>query len=105
MRALLVVGILVAGNMAFAGVDQKASTFVLCKNNKTVRTIRVTPENQNCKVTYSKAGVDEVVGSNRSVAACKSFVANIKQNLESSKWNCREVSAATVTTSSEVIAR
>jgi hypothetical protein len=105
MRALFFVGILVAGNVAFAGVDQKASTFVLCKNNKTVRTIRVSPENQSCKVTYSKQGIDEVVGTNRSLTSCKSLVANIKSNLEASKWNCREVSTATVTTSSEVIAQ
>ncbi|MES2855154.1 MAG: hypothetical protein V4692_04790 [Bdellovibrionota bacterium] len=105
MRALLVVGILVVGNMAFAGVDQKASAFVLCKNNKSVRTIRVTPDEQNCKVTYSKSGVDEVVGSNSSLATCKSYVKNIKVNLEASKWNCRDVSAATVTTSSEVVSQ
>lgn len=103
MRSLLVVAILFAGTLSFAGADQKASAFVLCKSNKTVRTIRVMPDAQNCKVTYSKSGVDEVVGSNRSMDACKSFVSNIRSNLESSKWNCREVSKATVTVSREVI--
>jgi hypothetical protein len=103
MRSILMVGILVLGNLAFAGTDQKATSFVLCKGgNHEVRTIRVTPDADNCLVTYSKSGVDEVVGSNRSQAACKSFVNKVKANLVASKFNCRDVSTATVTTSSEV---
>lgn len=89
---------------AFAGVDQKATAFVLCKNQKNVRTIQILPENkaENCKITYSKGGVEEVVGANRNMDTCKSILKNIQANLESSKWNCRNVGTAHVTTSSEV---
>jgi predicted transcriptional regulator len=91
--------------VAEAGVDQKASAFVLCKNQKSVRTIRVTPDQQvkdSCSITYTKGGVEELVGSNRSMTACKSILQKIRSNLETSRWDCRNVSSATVTSSSEV---
>jgi hypothetical protein len=91
---------------AQASVDQKASAFVLCKNKKDVRTIRILPDGakaDNCSITYSKGGVEEVVGSNRAMATCKSIAKNIQFNLESSKWSCRNVQSAQVTTGSEVI--
>jgi hypothetical protein len=91
---------------AHAAVDQKPSAFVLCKNKKNVRTIRVLPEGRgqdNCTITYSKGGSEEVVGSNRSLGTCKSILKNIQMNLETSNWNCRSVQSALVTTSSEAI--
>ncbi len=90
---------------AHAGVDQKASAFVLCKQQKSVRTIKVLQDpakQDNCTVTYNKGGVEEVVGSNRSAASCKSILKQIQNNLESSKWSCRSVETARVLTSSEV---
>ena len=99
--AFVLVGISIVAN---AAEDQKASAFVLCKNQKNVRTIRVMPDQKqdNCTITYSREGVDEVVGSNRSISSCKSILKNIQENLESSKWSCRSVQSAQVTTSSEV---
>ena len=83
--------------------DQQASAFVLCKSKKAVRTIRVMADvkKETCTTTYSKGGVDEVVGQNRDVGQCKSILDKVRDNLENSKWNCREVSKATMTTSSE----
>jgi hypothetical protein len=91
-----------ASEIVRATVDQRATAFVLCKNQKTVRTIRVTPDakQDNCTITYSKNGEDETVGSNRSLNSCKSILAKIRDNLENSNWNCRDVSKATLTTSS-----
>ena len=95
-----------AASVAGASVDQKTSSFVLCKNKKDVRTIRVLPDMQKadrCTITYSKGGVEEVVGSNRSMTTCQSIAKNIQFNLETSKWSCRNVESAQVTTGSEVL--
>lgn len=107
-RALALVVFMVATSFGFganAGSEQKAMAFVLCKNQKDVRTIRVLPESKdNCTVTYSKGGVEEVVGSNRSIQTCKSILKSVQDNLESSKkWNCRNVETASVTTSGELV--
>lgn len=92
-------------SVARAAADQKVMEYVLCKNQKVVRTIRITPETgepQDCQVTYSKAGSDEVVGQSRSLASCQSILGNIQRNLESSKWNCKKVGNAKVSYGSEV---
>lgn len=85
--------------------DQKPLKYVLCKNNqKTVRTIRITPEKSDasCKVTYSKTGVDEVVGQSRSVSDCKTILQKIQDNLASSDWNCKNVGNASIQYSNAV---
>lgn len=96
---------IVAFTTAHAAKDQKASTFVLCKNQKNVRSIRILPDGtqKNCTITYSKGSEEEVVGENSSMTGCKSILKNIQANLESSKWNCKTFEKASVTTSSEVI--
>ena len=58
-----------------------------------------------CAVSYSKGGIDEVVGTNRSLTTCKSILKSIQYNLETSKWSCRNVQTAVVTTGREVIAQ
>lgn len=92
---------------AHAGVEQKATQFVLCKSpNKEVRTIRILPESaspSNCTISYSKNGVEEVMGTNRALGTCQSILKNIQSNLENGNWSCRAVGSATVTTSSEVL--
>ncbi len=96
---------LAIGISAHASLDQKASAFVLCKNQKNVRTIRITPdeaEKRGCTVTYSKSGVDEIVGGNRSYDACKSVLHSIQLTLEASRWNCRNVGQAHLTYSSDI---
>lgn len=87
---------------AFAA-DQKASEFVLCKNSaKNVRTLRVMGENKNCKVTYSKGGAEEQVGEHSAKESCSSIVDRMRDTLQAANWKCKEVSSATVTTSTEV---
>ena len=95
---------------AVAAVDQKPSAFVLCKNQKNVRTISILPtvgadSKSGCAVSYSKAGTDEVVGTNRNIETCKSILKSIQYNLETSKWSCRSVQSALVTTSQEAVIR
>jgi hypothetical protein len=88
-----------------ASVDQKASTFVLCKSQQNIRSIRILPESSTpdgCMITYSKGDSEEVVGSHRSMSNCKSILRNIQANLEESKWSCKTYLRSAVTTSSEV---
>lgn len=104
---LIVFGVsLLLDPSAYGSADQKASAFVLCKNKKDVRTIRILPEGQTtdkCMITYSKGASEEVVGTHRSASSCSSILKNIQYNLEASKWSCRSVPSARVTTGSEVI--
>lgn len=104
--------LILVGFTAAAAVDQKPSAFVLCKNQKNVRTISILPAPNTdpktptgCAVSYSKAGTDEIVGTNRSIETCKSILKSIQYNLETSKWSCRSVQSAVVTTSREAVVR
>lgn len=74
---------------------EMGEALVLCKHNKTVRTLRVeTSGDQKCRAIYTKQGVDEVIGSSQSMVGCSEFVSNVRKNLEDAKWNCREVKEA-----------
>ncbi len=74
-------------------------SLVLCKHNKTVRTLRVEMGNdQKCRAIYTKQGVDETIGSGLNPNSCVEFVANVRKNLEEAKWNCREVKEARTST-------
>jgi hypothetical protein len=105
LRLAVVLALFVTG-FAQASMDQKASAFVLCKNKKDVRTLRVLPDmdkKDNCKITYSKGASEETVGSNHSISQCKSILKNIQTTLESSNWSCRNVQSASIVTSSEMV--
>ena len=103
MGLVLVLGFAI---VAQGGIDKKAAAFVLCKNKKDVRTIRILQDEmkaENCTITYSKGTNEEVMGENRSIATCRSILKNIQTNLENSRWSCRNVETARVMTSSEVV--
>ncbi len=73
--------------------------YVMCKSHKIVRTIRVSQENENerlCTTTYTKAGVDRIVGSGQSVQTCQTILKNIQNNLEKADWRCRDISRARI---------
>ncbi len=109
MKLALAAFALVCGTSMVHAADQKPLKYVLCKNNqKVVRTIRITPENTataNCRVTYSKTGLDEVVGQSRSMNDCKTILQNIQDNLASSEWNCKSVGNASISYSNAVSAQ
>lgn len=70
-------------------------SLVLCKHNKTVRTLRVeVGEDQKCRAIYTKQGVDETIGSGQFLNSCTEVVAGVRKNLEEAKWSCREVKEA-----------
>lgn len=77
-------------------VENKA--YVLCKNRKQVRSIRVAINNSGiCSTFYSKEGDEKVVGSGKNHESCVNFLNNIKTNLEKSNWTCRDISSARTT--------
>lgn len=70
-------------------------SLVLCKHNKTVRTLRIeTSTDQRCKAVYTKQGVDQTIGSSQNHNSCEEYVAGVRKTLEDAKWNCREVKEA-----------
>lgn len=71
--------------------QEQSPNFVLCRNQKTVRTIRVEKEDQKeCVAFYTKAGVDREVGRAQNLLSCQKIVENIRGNLEKAAWKCTE---------------
>ena len=91
MRAIIVFLAFVGCSFVVdASVQQKPSQFVMCKNQKAVRTIRITPDSQGCKTTYSKGGVDEIVENNSQIGKCKDRLKSLQENLQASNWTCKQ---------------
>ncbi len=94
IKALLVLttAMLFFSSPAWSDVED---TLVLCKIDKTVRTLRIEmSEDKICKAIYTKRGVDQTIGSGQNPNSCVEFVEGVKKTLESAKWKCREVQAA-----------
>jgi hypothetical protein len=96
MRYLWLVGLIAAGIPTASRAGQP-DTYILCKSVGWVRTIRVDAVDQGCQTTYTKAGVDRVVGQSKSLRSCRSFLSNIRSNLEKNKWGCRDIKSAQIT--------
>lgn len=85
---------------AQATVAEVPTEYVLCRNKKIVRTIRIEKqENGECATIYTKAGQDRDVGGGKWIESCEKIVENIKGNLEKAGWTCRVVPAAGITES------
>lgn len=91
-KALLPIAVMV---LFFSSYTKAAlsSDLILCKNQKTVRTIRVEVDQAKsyCKTIYTKSGVDSIVGSGQYSKSCEQIADNVKKNLETANWDCREV--------------
>lgn len=95
IKALLSATIAVLFFSSFSHAAGLGDSLVLCKHNKTVRTLRVeVGQDQLCRAIYTKDGVDETIGSGQYQNSCVEIVANVRKNLEGAKWNCREVKEA-----------
>lgn len=70
----------------------QANSFIICKNQKNVRTIRVEKDqaDNQCVAVYTKAGIDREVGRAQTVNSCFKIIENIKSNLEKADWKCKE---------------
>lgn len=90
----LLVGVLPFQTTAQGAIEQLS--YVMCKSQKTVRTIRVTSSNEVCQTVYTKAGVDRIVSSGKSRQSCIGVMKNIRDNLEDAAWRCKDISSANV---------
>ena len=85
-------GLLILGPIANADLGDM---FVLCKNNKNVRTLRIELSSDNkCTAYYTKGGVDSNIGNSSSPGGCEDFVVRVRKKLEEASWKCREVKEA-----------
>jgi RecJ-like exonuclease len=75
---------------------QQPSAYIMCKNKKSVRTIRVEKaHNERQWVTYyTKLGVDQEVARAQSFTNITRIVENIKENLTKANWQCKELKKA-----------
>lgn len=83
-----------------ADSEGKDATYLICKNRSVVRTLRVSKkQNGGCMATYTKDGVDQVVGQSWAVERCSKVIGNIRENLEKANWKCKDISEARVSSS------
>lgn len=82
------------------GSVSRAAT-IICKNEKSVRTLRTDKTSQGCQAVYTKQGVDQVVGSSMRENGCDSIIEGIRKTLEGSVWKCRDIKEAVVSNLSE----
>lgn len=82
--------------------SEKDVTYLICKSRASVRTLRVqTRNNGSCFTTYTKEGVDQIVGSSKENQTCLKVLSNIRENLEKGSWKCKDISEARVSSSLE----
>lgn len=76
-----------------AAADAEVKQYVICKNQKIVRTIRVECSKGECDTIYTKDGTDRVEGHNNNVMGGQKILGNIQGNLEKASWKCNDVTA------------
>ncbi len=80
--------------------NTKTPTFlILCKQQKAVRTLRVSKNSELYDTVYTKNGKDQVIGQTRMFSSGKNIAITVKDTLIQSGWSCREVSDSQLTTS------
>lgn len=88
--------VLFFSSVSFADIGD---SLVLCKHNKTVRTLRIEKaSDQRCKAVYTKQGVDQTIGLSQNQNSCEEYIAGVRKTLEEAKWTCREVKEARTST-------
>lgn len=85
---------LIATKTSYGAIPK--STYVMCRSQKSVRTLRVLESESGCRAIYTKQGIDKLVGEGRFSRSCLQVMSNIKNNLENAKWRCKDVSASAV---------
>ncbi|OFZ17751.1 MAG: hypothetical protein A2Z20_02640 [Bdellovibrionales bacterium RBG_16_40_8] len=91
------------GQMSEKKNNESSSDYVLCKNLKAVRTIRIEndADAKQCVALYTKLGVDKEVGRAQNILSCRNIIGNIKGNLEKASWKCKELDNYNITTSAQ----
>lgn len=66
--------------------------FLICRNKKQVRTVNIESRaDGGCNAIYVREGVSRNEGGGKNPVTCFMILGNIKKNLETSGWKCREV--------------
>jgi len=92
--------------LAQVGRAAKHQAYVMCRQKKIVRTIRVEVGiggKSNCKTLYTKGGVDRVVGNGVHTQSCMRVANNIRGNLEAASWKCRDINSKVKISTSKVM--
>ena len=80
----------------------KDPTYLICKLRGSVRTLRVERKKGGpCITTYTKEGVDKVVGESWVSNRCSKVLLNIRDNLQKGNWKCKDISEARVSSSEQ----
>lgn len=79
----------------------ESTSYLLCKRDHLVRTVRVSIVGKRCTAIYTKSGVDEIVGNSSVHSKCFEVLGNIRTNLEKGSWKCQDISSSRVSTSNE----
>ncbi len=83
-----------------AAEQDNKTTYLICKNGPSVRTLRVlTDKNGSCVTTYTKEGVDQSVAHSWKTERCSKVLGGIRINLEKAQWKCKDISEARVSSS------
>lgn len=84
----------------FVGARAKnlSSSYVICKNEKEVRTLRTEKNDDSgkCQIFYNKSGIDQMVGEAQNPQSCLDILKRVQDKLEAVSWKCRKASGSTV---------
>jgi len=74
-----------------------AEYFVICRNLKVVRTLRVEVTPEKCTAIYTKLGQDRSIGSSqRGTSMCRGFVDQVRDTISKAGWKCKEMKSGQV---------
>lgn len=82
-----------------AEAGKPPTLLIICKNQKQVRTIRVSKGEELYDTVYTKFGKDQNIGQTRMFSSGKGIALGVRDKLVTSGWSCREVSDSQLTTS------
>lgn len=68
----------------------------LCRSRSVVRTLRIEAADGSCRTGYTKDGIEKNISQSQMVSSCISVFANVRRNLESADWGCKDISGARV---------
>lgn len=75
------------------GSSQKPvlNSYIMCRNDKAVRTLRIDVKDGACQAFYTKLGQEQLVAKSGTPDKCIEVVNQIRQTLEKSIWKCKDV--------------
>ena len=68
----------------------------MCRNRSVIRTLKIEPYENGCRTAYTKDGVERNASVAQMPSSCVGIFANIRRNLESAGWKCKDISQSRV---------